>query len=302
VPSAAWIAVGGIVVVFPVIHGTEMALRFFRQLKEKERQEEQLRALATEAELTALKAQINPHFLFNTLNTIAQLIHTDSAQAEEMTDVYGFKGKSLKRAFLYSLILPGSGELYAGSKIKAAVFFGLDVTFWALYFNYHGKGKNKEDEYQAYADVHWSEAEYTQWLIDSLGITSDTARYWDPEKQEWTYLSHHLPDKKTQQYYEMIGKYEQFSAGWDDWDWLTRYSANRNLYLDWRRQSNDMLNNAKYFAMFSLANHILSAFDAAVSVKKYNKKGERFSQIQLKMRLVRRDGEIIPRLSAGIQF
>jgi len=80
--TAAWIAVGGIVIVFPIIHGTEMALRFYRQLREKERQEAQLRALATQAELTALKAQINPHFLFNTLNTIAQLIHTDSAQAE----------------------------------------------------------------------------------------------------------------------------------------------------------------------------------------------------------------------------
>jgi signal transduction histidine kinase len=82
VPSAAWIAVGGMVVAFPIIHGTGMALRFYRQLQEKERQEEQLRALATEAELKALKAQINPHFLFNTLNTIAQLIHTNPVQAE----------------------------------------------------------------------------------------------------------------------------------------------------------------------------------------------------------------------------
>ena len=38
--------------------------------------------MATEAELKALKAQINPHFLFNTLNTIAALIHSDPAQAE----------------------------------------------------------------------------------------------------------------------------------------------------------------------------------------------------------------------------
>ena len=82
VPSTAWMALGGMVIVFPIIHGTGLALRYYRQLKEKERQEEQLRALAAQAELKALKAQINPHFLFNTLNTIAALIHTDPAQAE----------------------------------------------------------------------------------------------------------------------------------------------------------------------------------------------------------------------------
>jgi signal transduction histidine kinase len=86
VPSAAWMLLGGMVVVVPVIHGTEVAVRIYRQLKERERQEEQLRALATQAELAALKAQINPHFLFNTLNTIAQLIHTDSARAEETVE------------------------------------------------------------------------------------------------------------------------------------------------------------------------------------------------------------------------
>ena len=80
--TAAWMALGGIVIAFPIIHGTEMALGFYRRLKEKERLEEQLRALATQAELKALKAQINPHFLFNTLNTIAALIHADPARAE----------------------------------------------------------------------------------------------------------------------------------------------------------------------------------------------------------------------------
>jgi two-component system LytT family sensor kinase len=80
--NTAWIALGSMLIGFPIIHGTSNALSFYRQLREKERREERLRVLATQAELKALKAQINPHFLFNTLNTIAQLIHTDSEQAE----------------------------------------------------------------------------------------------------------------------------------------------------------------------------------------------------------------------------
>ncbi len=44
--------------------------------------EERLRELTAFSELQALKAQINPHFLFNTLNTIAALIPADQEKAE----------------------------------------------------------------------------------------------------------------------------------------------------------------------------------------------------------------------------
>ncbi|UCB52235.1 MAG: hypothetical protein JSV10_09655 [Candidatus Zixiibacteriota bacterium] len=233
----------------------------------------------------------------------------DPAKGEQALDVYGFKGKSVKRAFLYSLIVPGSGEFYGGSKIKAAIFFGLDAAFWALYFNYHGKGKDKETEYKKFADVYWSEDEYTQWLIDSLNITSDLDKYYNRETKDSAFLSHHLPDTKTDQYYEMIGKYEQFASGWKDYDGpLPPYhevlnpSPTWNQYRDMRELSNDWLNKAKYSAMASLGNHILSAFDAAFTVKRYNKRGEKFSQVELKMRLVERNQELIPRLSASLRF
>jgi hypothetical protein len=197
----------------------------------------------------------------------------EPTETQEALDVYAFKGKSLKRAFLYSLIIPGSGEFYANSRIKAIAFFGMDVALWGLYFNYHKKGKDKEKEYRNFADAHWFKDDYTQWLIDSLDITSDTTRYWDDTKKEWTYLSHHLPDTKTQQYYEMIGKYEQFRWGWEDYSDITKTSDFRNAYVLMRKDSNDWLKKAKNVAALSIANHILSAFDAAWSVRKYNKKG-----------------------------
>lgn len=71
---------------FPAVHSLQYARMFYRELRETELQEERLKALAAEAELKALKAQINPHFLFNTLNTIAHLIRTDPARAERMVE------------------------------------------------------------------------------------------------------------------------------------------------------------------------------------------------------------------------
>jgi two-component system LytT family sensor kinase len=47
---------------------------------------ENLRRQMMEAELRALRAQVNPHFLFNALNTIADLIVVDAAKAERMTE------------------------------------------------------------------------------------------------------------------------------------------------------------------------------------------------------------------------
>jgi two-component system LytT family sensor kinase len=47
--------------------------------------EQVLRQQITEAELRALRSQVNPHFLFNSLNTIADLIVRDPPRAEAMT-------------------------------------------------------------------------------------------------------------------------------------------------------------------------------------------------------------------------
>lgn len=59
--------------------------RALRSRRERERTEEQLRGQIAEAELRALRAQVQPHFLFNCLNTIAHLCIADHEKAERMT-------------------------------------------------------------------------------------------------------------------------------------------------------------------------------------------------------------------------
>lgn len=61
------------------------AASFYREMIRNMEAARQAEELAVQAELKALKAQINPHFLFNTLNTISALISVDPKQADEMT-------------------------------------------------------------------------------------------------------------------------------------------------------------------------------------------------------------------------
>ena len=54
-------------------------------LRTKERDEAEARRLTAEAQLASIESRVQPHFLFNTLNSIAALVHNDPAGAERMT-------------------------------------------------------------------------------------------------------------------------------------------------------------------------------------------------------------------------
>jgi signal transduction histidine kinase len=61
-----------------------LALSYSITVQETERHAAALRVQAQEAQVRALRYQINPHFLFNTLNAIAALVRDAPAKAEEM--------------------------------------------------------------------------------------------------------------------------------------------------------------------------------------------------------------------------
>jgi LytS/YehU family sensor histidine kinase len=57
------------------------SLRLIRERYAQRTREREIAQLATEAELRALRAQLNPHFLFNALTTIGYLIQAAPERA-----------------------------------------------------------------------------------------------------------------------------------------------------------------------------------------------------------------------------
>ncbi|MDB5014607.1 MAG: Two-component sensor histidine kinase, partial [Daejeonella sp.] len=73
--------------------------RYDQKLQQQELEVLKLKQLKTQAELQTLQSKINPHFLYNALNSIAGLIHDDADKAEDMTI-------KLSRLFRYSINAP----------------------------------------------------------------------------------------------------------------------------------------------------------------------------------------------------
>ncbi len=78
--------------VYLAVVGIEHAIRYFDEARDRELQVARLSEQLSGARFAALQAQLNPHFLFNTLNTIAVLVRdNDRARAvrivEQLSDV-----------------------------------------------------------------------------------------------------------------------------------------------------------------------------------------------------------------------
>ena len=69
---------------FWAVIGVVHALEFNRRYREREVAAADLRARLSQAQLDALRSQIHPHFLFNTLHSISTLMHRDVEAADTM--------------------------------------------------------------------------------------------------------------------------------------------------------------------------------------------------------------------------
>jgi two-component system, LytTR family, sensor kinase len=71
-------------VIYVLIYGLVALAAYARRNRERELRAARLERELSEARLAALKMQLNPHFLFNTLNMISSHVHESPDAAEEM--------------------------------------------------------------------------------------------------------------------------------------------------------------------------------------------------------------------------
>jgi hypothetical protein len=190
----------------------------------------------------------NPQFLTTHSWGLADTMISDRS------DVSGRNEKSPWLAGAMSALVPGTGEAYTNSYVKAAVFVAVEAASWIVAYTYNKKGDRQTDDFQAFANQHWSASKYTNWILSNLStlysIAPQNPNTWGNNiykdgydasnppvlsppylGMDWKELNaiedlirqqsdngftHLLPDWNSQQFYELIGKYSQFRTGWDD--------------------------------------------------------------------------------------
>jgi len=72
------------IIIYWIIFGIIISLDYYRKYRDRELKAARLQTQLTQAQLAALKMQLHPHFLFNTLHAISALIHKDPDTADQM--------------------------------------------------------------------------------------------------------------------------------------------------------------------------------------------------------------------------
>jgi hypothetical protein len=203
--------------------------------------------------------------------------------------------KSVLLAGVLSGVVPGAGEVYVGGTtnyIKAGAFVLIEAI--AIYYavSYNKRGNDQTNFFQNFADQRWSVVKYAQWINDNTNgvkVTINPNTTLPPwQRVDWASLNaaedaigasasgftHHLPLHGDQQYYELIGKYAQYSRGWEDYvpsDNPLYVTPEMDSYSIMRGDANSLYKISARGVTFIYVNHLLSVLDAIWSSVTFNK-------------------------------
>ncbi len=177
--------------------------------------------------------------------------------------------KSVTKAAFLSLLLPGAGEIYAGSQNKGKIFLSVEASFWAGFFGFRTYGGWLKNDYKNYAAWH-AGANLTAKSDDFF----DHLGYYDSRDQyNQLALLYHREDAKP--YPEN-----------DFWNWKWDNPNSKSYYRNLKNRSKTAYRNALYIMGLSLVNRIVSVVDAMKTVRSYNrKKSLEISQVRFDFKL-----------------
>lgn len=150
VENRVWILFSAIfeyAIVFSVIH----IIYSMKKLRERDKLAAELRELSTQQQIANLKAQLNPHFLFNTLNSINSMASRDVRQTREMIS-------KLSEMLRYSL----------ESFEKKLVPLREEVNFVRKYLELEKHRFGKRLDYNISVDDHLKDVEIPPMIIQPL--------------------------------------------------------------------------------------------------------------------------------------
>lgn len=240
--------------------------------------------------------------LINNSVSAKQVSELDLERARDNMYRQETKKKSVLLGALMSAVVPGAGEFYGKNYLKAGIFFGVELISWGAYTFYQIKGNDQTDKFQSYADQYWDVRTYARWLINQGFQGNEVINPDEPNRDvlrqqimqcEAQNFTHTLPEYGSQQYYELIGKYQNFQAGWINLAHVPtkapgpyNYETYRDPvfvnYANERQKANDYYDYAKTGIIVVVLNHILSAADAAWTVSMFNKSVEMETGFEIK--------------------
>jgi hypothetical protein len=232
---------------------------------------------------------------------------------------------------LYSLVLPGAGQYESERYTKAVIFFAAEVALVTYSLVNQHNGNTKTQEFEQYADAHWSAYRYAQY-INTYGVADygpitnfSTADFIAVQNNDFSKINqwesgsheigftHLLPKHGEQQYYELIGKYNQYKFGWDtyptDGNGVPVSDARKydemipqqmKDYAVERGKANDYYYAAGFAVSAIVINHVISALDAFISTRSYNK--EITSSMGMNVKEIGGSKKLFSELNVSVHF
>lgn len=174
--------------------------------------------------------------------------------------------KSPNEAFLYSLVIPGMGQLYAGAK-RGYIYTAAEVGFLTTYFILWNSAANTRDDYRDVVREH------------VVFIGPGSFEKWDPIED-----FEHAADHETwnHKYDSEVTRQRTGKWYWGDLNPDLKNESHEDLKKrglgsklrleasELRQKANDTFERAKFFLGLAILNHVVSAVEARITTKRLN--------------------------------